>query len=356
SKAIGHIDCSPKDRFFSYLPLCHIAERLLVEHGGIYSGGSIDFAQSLDTFADNLRAAKPTIFLGVPRIWSKFQQGVLAKQPQKKLDTLLKIPIISGIIKKKVKEALGLQEGRMLMTGAAPIPVATINWYKKLGIELLEAYAMTENTCYSHVTMPDKVQVGSVGQALPDCDCRIGEEDEIQIKHDALMIEYYKDPEQTKEAFTSDGYLRTGDSGSIDSQGFLRITGRVKDIFKTDKGKYISPAQIELKLSANTNIGQVCLVGTGIPQPIALVTLSEIGQKVSKEEVSKSLVETVKALNKTLGKHEIIKSVVCLPEEWTVENTCLTPTMKIKRKNVEAKHKDNYIKWYEDENFVVFPG
>jgi len=232
------------DRFFSYLPLCHIAEKFLVEMGGIYSGGRIDFAESLDTFAQNLAYSSPTVFLGVPRIWTKFQQGVLGKLPQGKMDKLLKIPILSGLIKKKIRKGLGLNEAKNIFTGAAPTPASLIEWFEKLGIRIQEAYAMTENCCYSHVTLNDKIKIGYVGAPLPYCDVKLSEEGEILIKHEALMDGYYKEPEMTEESFT-DGYLKTGDKGEIDSEGFLKITGRVKDLFKTSKGKYVAPAPIE---------------------------------------------------------------------------------------------------------------
>jgi len=354
SHAVRYINVGTSDRFFSYLPLSHIAERVLVEMGSLYSGGTTDFAESLDTFAADLKRVQPTVFLGVPRIWSKFQQGVLAKMPQAKLDRLLRIPILSGIVKKKIREGLGLSKGRLVFTGAAPTPASLIHWFERLGIRIQEAYAMTENCCYSHVTLPNNIKIGAVGQPLPLCEVRLGDDDEIQVRHEALMIGYYKDPEQTAEAFTEDGYLRTGDTGSIDNEGFLRITGRVKDLFKTSKGKYVAPAPIELHLSANTFVGQVVVVGDNIPQPIALVTASEETKGMSREEIMSSLRKTLEAVNKQLDQHENIKKVVVLDEEWTVENGFLTPTMKIKRRVVEGKHRPHYPNWYEGKDPVLW--
>ncbi len=352
--AVRHIEVGTKDRFFSYLPLSHIAERLLVEMGSLYSGGTVDFAESLDTFAANLAAAKPTVFLGVPRIWAKFQQGILAKMPQAKLDRLLKIPFVGGLVKKKIQQGLGLREARHTFTGAAPTPASLIEWFAKLGIRIQEAYAMTENCCYSHVTLPGAIKVGSVGQPLPLCDVRLGEDNEIQVKHDALMLGYYKDEQQTRETFTEDGYLRTGDEGAIDAQGFLRITGRVKDLFKTSKGKYVAPAPIELSLSANTDVGQVLVVGSGLPQPIALVTPSEDALKRRAEDIRSGLERTLAEVNAALSQHEVVKRCIVLDEDWTVENGFLTPTMKIKRKVVENRHKDHYTSWYEASETVVW--
>ena len=341
------------ESFFSYLPLSHIAERLLIEMGSIYCGGKVSFAESLDTFAQNLSYSQPSVFLGVPRIWTKFQQGILAKLPQKKLNILLSIPIISSLIKKKIQKGLGLSKARNVFTGAAPTPAALIRWFESLGIIIQEAYAMTENTCYSHVSFREKIKIGSVGQALPLCDVKLSDQNEIMIKHDALMDGYYKDEEQTNDTIKN-GWLYTGDEGEIDSEGFLKITGRVKDIFKTSKGKYVAPSPIELKLSANKNIEQVCIVGTEIPQPIALVVLSDRGRDKTKEDLISSLEKTLEVVNPKLEKHEKIHNIIIVKEEWTIENNLLTPTMKIKRNAIEKIYRINYQEWYDSSKKIVF--
>ena len=352
SNAVPLLGLATEERFFSYLPLCHIAERLLVEMGSLYSGGMVSFAESLDTFAQNLADTKPTAFLGVPRIWTKFQQGILGKLPQKKLNVLLSIPLVSSLIKKKVKSGLGLQEARNIFTGAAPTPVSTLKWFERLGIPIQEAYAMTENCCYSHVTLNDGIKFGSVGKALPHCEVKLSEENEILIKHVALMDGYYKEDKQTQETI-KDGWLHTGDEGHIDAEGYLKITGRVKDLFKTSKAKYVAPAPIEMKLSANKNIEQVCVVGTGLPQPIALITLSEYGKSRPTADVYGSLETTLKIINPKFESHERLKKIVVLDKEWTIENNLLTPSMKIKRNEVERLYKDNYTSWYEKEGYIV---
>lgn len=351
--ALGKIGLDNKDTFFSYLPLCHIAEKLLVAMGSIYSGGKVYFAESLDTFAANLSAASPSVFLGVPRIWTKFQQGVLGKLPQEKMNKLFGIPILGGFIKKKVRKGLGLNDAKQVFTGAAPTPTALIKWFAVLGINIQEAYAMTENCCYSHVTFNDKIKIGYVGAALPYCDVKISDEGEILIKHEALMLGYYKEPELTAETIV-DGYLRTGDKGEIDSEGFLKITGRVKDLFKTSKAKYVAPAPIEMKLSANTDLEQICVVGTNVPQPIALAVLSEAGKKKSAEEIDASLSETLSIVNPQLDHHENVAKFVILKDDWTVENGLITPTMKVKRPVLEKIHEGNYETWYEQEGKVVW--
>jgi long-chain acyl-CoA synthetase len=353
SNAVPLLDLKEEARFFSYLPLCHIAERLLVQMGSLYSGGMVSFAESLDTFAKNLSDTKPTVFLGVPRIWTKFQQGILAKLPQKKLNVLLAIPGISSLIKKKIKSGLGLQNANNVFTGAAPIPVSVLHWFKRLGIELQEAYAMTENCCYSHVTLNDQIKFGFVGKALPNCEVKLSNEKEILIKHVALMDGYYKEEKLSSEAI-KDGWLYTGDEGFIDDQGFLKITGRVKDLFKTSKAKYVAPAPIEMKLSANKNIEQVCVVGSGLPQPMALVTISDYGKTKDKEALTNSLKKTLDIVNLKFEQHEHLRKMVVIDTEWTMENNLLTPSMKIKRKEVENTYQQSYQNWYDSKDRIVY--
>ena len=349
----GILKISSEDRFFSYLPLSHIAERMLILMGSLRSGGSVHFAESLDTFNANLKECSPTIFLGVPRIWTKFAMGVQAKFSPSKLNLLLSIPIINGIIKKKIKEALGLSAARICLTGAAPTPASLLKWYDRLDLNILEVYGMTENSAYSHSNMPGERQAGTVGKTMPGVECKITEEGEICVKSIANMIEYYKDPEKTAETLR-DGFLHTGDKGEFTADGFLKITGRVKDIFKTSKAKYVAPNPIEMKLSKNEHIEQVCVVGTGIPQPIALIVLSEGAQGKDTEAVKSSLEETLSEVNPQLEHHERLQKLVVVQEGWTPENNILTPTLKIKRGAIDDKYKDQYEAWYAGGKGVVW--
>jgi len=353
-KAMDELQLKPHtQRFFSYLPLCHIAERVLVEMGSIYTGSVVSFAESLDTFAKNLAESEPTVFLGVPRIWSKFQQGILTKMSQKKLDLFLKIPILNGIVKKKIKAGLGLGNAENVFTGAAPTPAALINWFAKLDINIQEAYAMTENCCYSHVTRNNAIKVGFVGQPLPECEVKLSPQKEILIKHEAMMDGYFKEPAMTAETLV-DGWLHTGDEGFIDPQGFLKITGRVKDLFKTSKGKYVAPSPIEMRISANADVEQVAVVGDGIPQPIVLLVLSESGMKKSKSEITDSLLKTIGEVNTQIDQHEQVKVAIIVKTPWTVENELLTPTMKIKRNPIEKIYRPSYEKWYASKDAVIW--
>ncbi|KZZ10766.1 AMP-binding acetyl-CoA synthetase, partial [Oleiphilus sp. HI0078] len=214
--AIASLKVTDQDRMLSYLPLAHVMERFVVEMASISVGFQLFFADKLDTFVADLNRANPTLFLAVPRIWTIFQTGVFAKMPKQKLDRLMKIPLLSGYMKKRVLKTLGLQDVRYAASGSAPLSQDTIAWYQKLGLELLEGYGMSENFGYSHMSQPGRSCLGYVGEPLPGVDCRISEQGEIQIKSPTLMMGYYKDEAKTKAEFTEDGYLKTGDRGEID--------------------------------------------------------------------------------------------------------------------------------------------
>jgi long-chain acyl-CoA synthetase len=341
------------DKFISYLPLSHIAERGLMEMAALRSGGSISFIESLDKFAANLQHEMPTIFGGVPRIFLKFQEGVLKKIPQKKLSALLSLPLIGGLISWSIRKKLGLAKARVVVCGAAPTPASLITWFDKLGIKVREAYGMTENTAFSHCNL-DKIKLASVGQPWPGVKVKLGDDNEILINSKALMKGYYKDDQTTSQVFTIDGFLKTGDQGMIDDEGFLFITGRIKDQFKTDKAKFIAPAPIELKLLANRDIDQVCVVGLNLPQPIALVTLTPVAKEKSRQDVTAGVAETLKHVNKDLEDYERLQTAVILKTEWTVENTLLTPSMKVKRNEIEKIHQPRYIEWYGKKQEVIW--
>jgi long-chain acyl-CoA synthetase len=341
-------------RFVSYLPLSHIAEKSYVQMSVLYSGSSISFIESIEKFSDNLREIKPNLFGGVPRIFSKLQDGILSKMPQLKLDQLLSIPIVSGFVKKMIRKKAGFGETILFVGGAAPLPISLLVWFKKIGIPITEVYGMTENCGYSHGDHGSTLHIGTVGRPWPGIEVKLTDDGEILTKHPGLMTGYYKDPQGTSEAFTGDGFLKTGDKGSIDNAGFLTITGRVKDQFKTDKAKYIATAPIELKLLSNKDIEQVCVVGVGIPQPIALIILSVLGKSKSRENVSESLISTIKQVNSVLEHYEKIEKAVVMRGEWTVENGLLTPSLKLKRNELEKIHLLRYPEWYKQETIIIW--
>lgn len=338
---------------FSFLPLCHVAERMLVECGTIFTGSTVYFVESLDTFATNLAHTQPTVFLAVPRIWEKMQEGVLKKMPQQKLNRLLSIPLISSLIKKMIRKKLGLANARHIFTGASPINPALLHWYAKLGIIIQEAYGMTENVALSHVNKKESVKFGTVGQPYEGVEVRLGKDNEVQVKSDASMLGYYKEPELSAQCF-EDGFLKTGDEGSIDEEGFLTITGRIKDQFKTGKGKYITPAPMENQLVAHQYIGQVCVVGSGQPAAMVLCTLTEQAKSADPEGIKTELGQLLESINRTLEHHEQLARMIVCRDEWTIQNGLLTPTLKIKRKNIDAQYGERYSEWYRSAEMIVF--
>lgn len=340
-------------RLFSYLPLAHVAERVLI-NAGFYLGATITFADTLETFAKDLEQTQPHLFFAVPRIWTKFREKIHESIPQKKLNIILSIPIINGIVKNKLKKKLGLKQAIFIASAAAPISAELVKWYSKIGITILQGYGMTEDGCVSHFNLHGANKIGTVGKTLNEAKVKLSPEGEICIKNGCLMKGYYKEPDLTAEMFDHEGFLKTGDIGEFDHDGFLTITGRVKDQFKTDKGKYISPSYIELMMSKNVDIEQICIVGTGIPQPIALITLSESGRLKTKQLLSKSFLHTISEVNPTLEKHEQIEKIVIMKEDWNVENGLTTPTLKVKRNAVEKIHQPYYEKWFNSDEKVIF--
>jgi long-chain acyl-CoA synthetase len=353
TEGVKFIGLTDHERFFSYLPLAHVGERLVVEMGSLYSGGTVYYAETIDSFPKNLQDAQPTIFLGVHRIWKKFQEAILTKVPQKKLDLLLKLPLISGLIKKKIKKGLGFTHARMIITAATPTPAELIHWYKKLGIVLLEGYSMTENFGYSHANPPERIKIGTVGTSMPESEVKLGDHNEILVRNRAAMIGYFKEPGMTRDMFTDDGFIRTGDEGHIDEEGYLTITGRTKDIFKTSKGKYVVPSPIEMKISSNADLEFCCVIGTGLPQPMALVTLSENGKKSSREQLLLNLSQDLEQINSSLDAHERLEKIVVIPDAWTVDSGMLTPTFKLIRNAIEKKYKDRFETWYGSRDKIV---
>lgn len=354
ASALGFIalhGISREDRALSYLPLAHAFERACLETVGILCGARGWFVDSLATFTEDLRRARPTLFISVPALWQKFQQGVLAKIPQKRLAMLLRIPFVGRRVRRKILSQLGLGEVRVAGTGSAPITPELLRWWNALGLELLDGYGMTENFSYSHASVPGKSRAGYVGNACTGVECRIAPDGEIQLTSPSNMLGYYKEPELTRDAFTEDGFLRTGDRGEIDEAGRLRITGRTKDLFKTSKGKYIAPVPIENLLNADDAVEMSCVSGTGRPAPHALVSLTEelhrkFSDAATRVAVERALLALVERVNASLESHERLAFVTVVKERWTIENGFLTPTMKIRRAVIEAAYAPHLDDWY----------
>lgn len=340
-------------RFFSFLPLNHIAERAAVELGSIQNGASISFAESLETFAKNLKETQPTFFFAVPRIWTKFQLGVLSKIPQEKLDEMLANPETRGAVQKQLQQSLGLASATCCLTGASITPESVKQWYRNLGINLREVYGMTENAG-GFTNMPkDEHRPNTVGKPLPGTKGKIHPETgEIMMSMPWLMKGYYKDPELTAKTLV-DGWLHTGDKGVMDEDGFISVIGRVKDAFKTTKGKFVVPTTIEKYFGGNDFIEQICVVGLGISQPIGLLCLSDIGINEDQEQLSKHLDEELVRINDNLEPHEKLSTLVIVEEAWSDSNKMLTPTLKIRRNAINEKYMKKISDWHHCDDCIV---
>ncbi|WP_295679808.1 AMP-binding protein [uncultured Nevskia sp.] len=342
------------EHFLSYLPLAHAFERGAVETASLYLPAQVHFLEELEKLPQTLAMVRPTRFYGVPLVYSRVQGGILKKLPQAKIDLLLSIPIVSGFIRRKIRKGLGLDRAWLVISGAAPLPRPIIEWFAKLGIDVLQGYGMTENSIYASLNLPGQNKVGSIGKPYIDAGLRIAEDGEIQCKHPGNTPGYYKDPEKTAELFTADGWLRTGDKGHIDSDGYLFITGRVKEIFKTLKGKYVSPAPIEGKFGTNTAVEQMCLVGTGLYQPMLVLSLNADARKLPREQIEAGLIATMKSVNATLEPHEEICKIVVTKDAWTIDNSLMTPTMKVRRNEIEKRYLELLGKLEADRKTKVY--
>lgn len=348
-----------EDRALSYLPLAHVFERAYIECATFVSAMRVFFAESLDTFVADLQRARPTIFISVPRLWVKFQLGVFKKMPAEKLERLLRIPIVGGIVRKKVLTGLGLDSVRLAGSGSAPIPAESIAWYRRLGLNLLEGYAMSEDFAYSHLSTERFTRPGYVGVPYPEVKVRMTDEGEILIDSPGKMMGYYKAADLTSEAFTDDGYFKTGDRGERTSEGLLKITGRVKELFKTSKGKYVAPVPIENLLNNDNHVEQSCVSGIGQAQPYAQVLLAEelrskLVDKAVRDRVDTALQALLAKVNGHLEHHEQLAFLAVAPRDWTIANGLLTPSMKIKRSAIEDAAAAHVDAWYKAKSPVVW--
>ena len=350
---------TPDDRFLSYLPLAHVFERGAIEAVSLYVGAQMFFAESLDTFAADVRRARPTVFHSVPRLWLKLHLGVLQKIPNRKLTRLLKLPIVRTLVCRRILARLGLDCVTLAISGSAPIPPEILTWYARLGLDVLEGYGMSENFAYSHASLRGKARVGYVGNALPDVETKLGESSEVLVKSPASMKGYYKDPKLTSASYTVDGFFKTGDRGEIDEQGRLRITGRVKEMFKTSKGKYISPAPIENLLNADSHVEMSCVSGVGRSQAFAMVLLAEhhrmeLRRGGDRAAVERALQELLERINTKVEEHERLAFLAVVEDEWKIENGFLTPTLKLKRSVVEDAYNTQAEHWYARRASIVW--
>lgn len=344
----------PHQKYFSFLPLNHVGERIGVEVSCLASGGTISFGESIDTFIFNLQSTQPTMLFAVPRIWTKFHQGVLARMPEKRLDLLLSLPVIGGIVRNKIRTGLGMRDVRTVATGAAITPKHIKRFFRKLGIHLIESYGMTE-ACGSISNGVDPgTPENSVGRVVPFCEVRIDPSNgEILMKTPHAMMGYYKEQEMTAQVLR-DGWIHSGDKGRMDDKGYLYLTGRINDAFKTAKGQFIVPNPIEERLSTCPHIEQVCLVGMTCPQPLALVNLNAEALKAERATMQAELNEYLNKVNTGCANHERVSTIVVTQEVWSEDNQLLTPTLKVRRERIDARYADRYLRWHEEPSTVIW--
>lgn len=326
-----------ESRFLSYLPLAHLAERVVVENHAMVYGGTIYFNESLDSFLNDLRIASPTFLLGVPRIWEKLQQVVLGHLVSlEELEQARRDGEVSTLAS-KVKTFLGLEKIEYVLTSTAPTPAQLKAWYDELGIVLYDGYGQSEilPVCGNR---PSDRKLDSIGQAAFGVEIRIAEDGEIMARGGGTSLGYYNDNEKTRETFEADGWVHTGDRGRIDDDGHVFITGRVKEIFKTARGKYVAPAPIEGRFIEAVAAEQACLTGLGLTQTVMIAVLAESVAERSDDSLAEELIDWTQGINATLEKHERIGALILTRAAWTQENEMLTHTLKMKRDAVEKKY------------------
>jgi long-chain acyl-CoA synthetase len=384
----GHLSFGEHDTALSVLPLSHVFERQAM-YMYLHQGMAVYFAETMQTVGPNLREVHPTVLVGVPRIFEKIYQRIreraaeagwlsatllawsvsVAKDYAKRVIAHQPVPaflklkhtIASKLVFSKWKRAFGGRM-RLLVSGGAALPEDLSYIYIGAGIPIVQGYGLTETSPVITASRIEDNRVGTVGKAIPNVDIRIAEDGEIEVCGPNVMRGYYNKPEETRAVFTSDGWFKTGDIGTMDQDGFLRITDRKKELFKTSGGKYISPQPIEQAIKESRFVNQVVLIGAERKFPAALVVpaweqiesyckLKGIEVKSHAElcqhpRIIDLIQRQIDALTPNLAKYERIKKVALLENEFTIEGGELTPTLKVKRRVIDQKYRDVIEKIY----------
>ncbi|GAA6130175.1 AMP-binding protein [Halopseudomonas sabulinigri] len=353
SNGLRLFNISAQDRLLSYLPLSHVAERQFVEIASLLSGQQIYFVNSVATFFDDARRARPTVFFAAPRVWENFKQYAERRHGSAWARLQLRLPLLRERKARQVLADLGLDQVRYAVCGAARLSPGLSSWFAERGLLIVEAYGMTENCGYSHLGRPAKIKAGYIGLPNPGVECRLTAQGEVLVRSRAAMLGYYKDPVRTAEVLDDDGFLHTGDLGEIDQEGFLRLTGRAKDIFKTSKGRYVTPVPIEALLLDSPLIEDACVVGHDLPQPLALVRLCAEAEGAP-DALNRQLDALLQEVNARLQRSEQLGCLVVISDEWNVETGFRTPNLKLKRNVVEASYQGQVHLWLVSGNTVVW--
>lgn len=367
------------DRFFSFLPLSHVAERVLVLLGSIITRSEVTFARSVDTLIDDMVLYPPTILLCVPRLWEriyeKIRKGLETASPVKKLvfriaetagqcrvtdngkrivkanDKLFGAKLADTLVGSKLKAKLGMQHIRLFLTGSAPTRPEVLRFFAGFGIFIREVYGLTENLCLGVYTPADEIVIGSCGLAFPGGEVRIGADGEVLLRAPWNFIGYYKNEQATKETLNSDGWLMTGDLGTIEADGRLRITGRKKELLKTSTGKYVAPVPLEDELKRLPLITDAMVVGEGEKYCIALVAVDHTAPNGNNLETA--LIDHLKKINTGKSHHETIARLGIMRQGFSIESGTLTPSLKLKRKVAQEQHKEFVKRVYSSNGLIV---
>jgi long-chain acyl-CoA synthetase len=381
-----------RDERMCFLPLCHIAERLGGEYFAVYTGAVLNFVENPQTVPENVREIAPTVMLAVPRIWEKFYSGVtIALKESSRLqqlvygwgiglgmrigDKLLAGEAIGAGLKlqyrlarllalNNVRKLIGVHRARFAITGAAPIAPDLVRWYLALGVPMGEVWGMTETCGLSTATPPGRFKPGSVGPASPHNEVRIDPDTgELQVRGGNVFIGYLNLPEKTAETFTADGWLRTGDVGTVDADGYYRITDRMKDVIITAGGKNVTPSEIENELKFSPYITDAVVIGDRRAYLTVIVMVDQ--ENVEKfaqdrdipfsnytsltraKEVQELIWGEIERVNRKFARVEQIKKFFLLETQLTAEDEELTPTMKLKRRFVEKKYAERIEAMYQ---------
>ena len=378
------------DQQLSFLPLCHVAERTFTVFNPLHTGSTVNFAESVDTVPENIREVAPALFFAVPRIWEKFYSGVALRMRDAtwlgRAAYRLALRVGLGVADRKiagrkpsllqrlafraadflvldnVKRSIGLHRARGAATGAAPIAPDLIRWYLALGINMIEVYGQTENTGLATAMPPDRMKLGTVGVARPGTEVRLSPDGEILLKGPHVFMGYYGKPEKTAETIV-DGWLHTGDVGTVDPDGFVRITDRMKDIIITAGGKNVTPSEIENQLKFSPYISDAVVIGDRRKYLSCLVmidheTVAQFAQEKNvpfsnfaslcrAPEVQELIRGEIERVNRQLARVETVKTFRLIEQLLTPEDEELTPTMKLKRAYVNVKYKDLIDGMYE---------
>jgi long-chain acyl-CoA synthetase len=377
------VPIGPDDRFLSFLPLSHIAERTVSHFGQIVSGGETWFARSLSTVADDLRACRPTVFFAVPRVWEKLQGAIcnevagMSGLPRRLADSYLALAaersgvtadarsvggrvrrrlgyrVLDRVVGAKVRAQTGLDQARILVSGAAPIEPDLLRWFDGIGLPVAEVYGQTEDCGPTSLNPPGAIRIGSVGRPLPGVDVRIDADGEILVKGPNVTPGYFNDAQRTHELIGDDGWMRSGDLGRIDADGYLYVTGRKKDLIITSSGKNIAPQLLETRLQSEPLISQAVVIGDGRPYLTALLGLegeavarwaSQLGKiadfeaLVADPDLKAEITACIDRVNALHAPIEQIKAWRIIPNELTVAAGELTPTLKVKRDVVSERY------------------